>query len=206
MQHFTRRCKHCGKAYVYCTYGNGPKYGTQEGCSMEYCVECQKAITDALAKIPVKIVKKYDFVNDENKIERISKIFEEEKEKYYSTPKFLNAHKMIPDWNFKSVESCYIDKTEYYKCITYDGTILYKVAVEYNVTEGKFTGENYFEFDAQDGYVPVSQFKLPQLSSSELIVRPMSPPKGDLFYIEAKWSNNSSKDDKRSIRKSIKRK
>lgn len=206
MQHFTRRCKHCGKSYVYCTYGNGPEYGTQKGCSMEYCAECQKAINDALAKIPTRIIKDYSFVKGEKEIERISKIFEEEKEKYYSTPKFLNVHKMIPAWNFKSVELCYIDKTEYYKCIAYDGTILYKVAVEYDVIEGKLTGETYFEVDAHDGYVSVSQFKLPQLSSSELIVRPMSPPKGDLFYIEAKWNNNSSKDDKRSIRKSIKRK
>ena len=35
MQHYRLRCKHCGKEYTYCTYGNGPEYGTQEGCSME---------------------------------------------------------------------------------------------------------------------------------------------------------------------------
>ena len=47
MQHYRLRCKHCGKEYTYCTYGNGPEYGTQEGCSMEYCAECQKAIDEA---------------------------------------------------------------------------------------------------------------------------------------------------------------
>lgn len=63
MQHLIRRCKHCGKSYTYCTYGNGPEYGTQEGCSMEYCAECQNAINEALAKIPIRIVKKYTPVN-----------------------------------------------------------------------------------------------------------------------------------------------
>ena len=51
MQHFRLRCKHCYKEYVYCTYGNGPEYGTEAGCSREYCAECQKAIDDALGKI-----------------------------------------------------------------------------------------------------------------------------------------------------------
>lgn len=198
MQHFIRRCKHCGKTYTYCTYGNGPEYGTQEGCSMEYCAECQKAIDDALGKIPLRIVKKYALVNDAKEIERISKIFEEEKEKYYSTPKFLNLRKMIPDWNCESVESCYIDRTEYYKCVEYDGSILYKVAVEYDLIEENFTGENYFEVDAHDGYVPVAQFKLPKWPkcNSEISVIPMSPPKGDLFYMEYKWDVElNDKDD-----------
>ena len=191
MQHLRRRCKHCGKAYTYCTYGNGPEYGTQEGCSMDYCAECQKAIDDALAKIPHRIVKKYTLV-DAKEIKRISKIFE--KEKYYSTPKFLNCRKMIPDWNCESVELCYIDKTEYYKCVEYDGTILYKVAVEYDVIEEKFTGKKYFEVDVFNGYVPVAQFRFPKYYS-EVRVKPMSPPKGDLFYITPKWADNLNDKD-----------
>ena len=192
MEHLRRRCKHCGKAYTYCTYGNGSEYGTQEGCSMEYCAECQNAINDALAKIPRRIVKKYTLV-DAKEIERISKIFEEEKEKYY--PKFLNLRKMIPDQNCESVELCYIDRTEYYKCVEYDGTILYKVAVEYDVIEEKFTGKNYFEIDVHNGYVPVTQFRWPKYYS-EVKVRPMIPPKGNLFYIEPKWDVELNDKDK----------
>lgn len=186
MQHFIRRCKHCGKAYVYCTYGNGPEYGTQKGCSMEYCAECQNAINDALAKIPIKVVKKYAFVNDEKEIERISNIFEEEKKKYYNTPKFLDFTKIIPDWNCESVESCYIDGIEYYKCVEYDGSVSYKVAVEYDVIEENFTGENYFEIDVHNGYVPVVQHRLPKFNFDEVKVRPMSPPKGEVFYMDPK--------------------
>ena len=194
MQHIRRRCKHCGKAYTYCTYGNGPEYGTQEGCSMDYCAECQNAINDALAKIPLRVVKKYTLV-DAKEIERISKIFEEEKEKYYSTPKLFNLRKMIPDWNCESVEMCYIDGTEYYKCVEYDGTISYKVAVEYDVIEENFTGKNYFEIDVHNGYVSVIQFRWPKFNS-EIEVRPMTPPKGDLFYIEPKWNVELNDKDK----------
>ena len=154
---------------------------------MDYCAECQKAIDDALAKTVLRIVKKYTLV-DANEIEHISKIFEEEKEKYYSTPKLLNLRKMIPDWNCESVELCYIDRTEYYKCVEYDGSILYKVAVEYDIIEGNFTGKKYFENDVHDGYVPVAQFRLPKFYSE----KPMSPPKGDLFYITPKWDVESN--------------
>lgn len=196
MQHFIRRCKHCGKSYTYCTYGNGPEYGTQKGCSMDYCAECQNAIDDALAKKAIRVVKKYTLV-DAKEVERISKIFEEEKEKYYSTLKLINAARIIPDWNCESVEMCYIDRTEYYKCVEYDGTILYKVAVEYDVIEGNFTGKNYFEIDVHDGYVPVAQVRFPKFNS-EVKVKPMAPPKGDLFYLDPKWdieSNDNDKDD-----------
>lgn len=54
MQHIKCRCKHCQKTYYFCTYGNGPEWGTEPGCSMEYCGECQTAITKALSDIPVR--------------------------------------------------------------------------------------------------------------------------------------------------------
>ena len=54
MEHWILRCKHCQREYTYCTYGNGDCYGTEEGCSEEYCAECQKAIDEALSKILVK--------------------------------------------------------------------------------------------------------------------------------------------------------
>ena len=54
MEHLIFRCKHCQREYTYCTYGNGPEYGTEAGCTKEYCSECQKAIDDALSGIKVK--------------------------------------------------------------------------------------------------------------------------------------------------------
>ena len=58
MQHIYRRCKNCNKEYVYCTYGNGPDWGTEKYCSMDYCGECQKEIDDALSDISAKTPKK----------------------------------------------------------------------------------------------------------------------------------------------------
>ncbi len=63
MQHYYVRCKHCHREYLYCTYGNGPEYGTEEGCSRDYCSECQKAIDNALGKIPVKYTGKFKVID-----------------------------------------------------------------------------------------------------------------------------------------------
>jgi hypothetical protein len=57
--------------------------------------------------------------------------------------------------------------------VEYDGTILYKVAVEYDVIEEKFTGKKYFEVDVHNGYVPVAQFRWPKFNS-EVKVSPKS--------------------------------
>ena len=76
MQHFLLRCKHCGSKYTYCTYGN------EDGCSMEYCGECQSAINESLDKIPKKIIKKFDYLTDIEEIFRINSIFDREKKLY----------------------------------------------------------------------------------------------------------------------------
>ena len=105
MQHYRLRCKHCGKEYTYCTYGNGPKYGTQEGCSMEYCAECQKAIDKALEAIPRRYVVEYTLLDDSNdknisktRID-LNKVFDEERD-IYNTRSFVNLLQMIPDWGY----------------------------------------------------------------------------------------------------------
>ena len=71
MQHFILRCKHCKKEYTYCTYGNGHEYGTEEGCSREYCSECQKAIDNALKSIPIKFRPIKEEVTDEKEKQKI---------------------------------------------------------------------------------------------------------------------------------------
>ena len=72
----------------------------------------------------------------------------------------------------------------------YDGTILYKVAVEYDIIEGNFTGEKYFEIDVHNGYVPVAQFKLPKFC--EVKVAPMSPPKVTCFILTLNGTLNQT--------------
>jgi len=72
MQHCILRCRHCNKEYTYCTYGNGPEYGTEEGCSREYCAECQKAIDKALEPIKKKFEPRLKEINDPELLEKLN--------------------------------------------------------------------------------------------------------------------------------------
>lgn len=83
MQHFILRCKHCQKEYTYCTYGNGPEWGTEEGCSQEYCAECQKAINKALEVIPVKFKPIPVEIDKPELFDILDKIKEEDDKKDY---------------------------------------------------------------------------------------------------------------------------
>lgn len=194
MQHLLRRCKHCGKSYTYCTYGNGSDYGTEQGCSMDYCAECQTAINDALAKIPVRYVKKYIFVSDQEEIARLKTIFEDEKAKHYTKNNIIHAVLMIPDWGYDDVEKCYIDWVEYYKCVEDDGRILFKVAMEYDTVEGKFTGKKYEETEVEKRrYIPVSQLRFPKFT--KIKEQNMTPPSGEVFYMDTNWEVVLNKKD-----------
>ena len=177
MQHWLLRCKHCGKAYTFCTYGN------KDGCSMDYCGECQTAIDNALAAIPKKIDKKYIFLEDETKKEYLNKIFDNEKENYESEDSFLRYVPIIPDWGFKSVESCYDKGVEYCRCIKNDGTIEFKAAVEYDLIAKKYTGKEYYENEKfrDRHYTPMHQYKIPMFDRDSVPVVPLSPPKGDIL-------------------------
>ena len=73
MQHWKLRCKHCGRTYTYCTYGN------DDGCSRDYCGECQTAINNALGKIPKKITKVLDYLTDKAECLRLDSVFDIEK-------------------------------------------------------------------------------------------------------------------------------
>lgn len=88
MQHLLRRCKHCNKEYVYCTYGNGPDWGTEKHCSMDYCGECQTAINIALSNIPKKFSYQMELIPHED-FNNINKIIDEEKEKHMKESKTM---------------------------------------------------------------------------------------------------------------------
>ena len=79
MEHWVLRCKHCQKEYTYCTYGNGSQYGTEEGCSKEYCAECQKAIDEALGKIPLKFKPIEEEIKDDDLLQELLAIKENTK-------------------------------------------------------------------------------------------------------------------------------
>ena len=186
MQHYTLRCKHCGSIYTYCTYENN------DGCSKDYCGECQTAINNVLNKIPKKISKRIDILTDKAEQLRLDSIFDINKHKYemdkhledvsnHSLPTIVPV---IANWGYKTVERCYINRVEYYRCVKDDGTFDIKVAKEYDLIKNEYTGELYVEIDKNNGYeyTPVTQSKFPV--ATELVpVQPMSPPRADITFI-----------------------
>ena len=185
MQHYLRRCKHCGKTYTYCTYGN------KDGCSMDYCGCCQTAINNALAKIPVRYIKKFTYVSDQDEIDFLKNAFEEEKRKYEESKNdiiFGNLVKIVPSMGHKDIEHCTINWVEYHKYVEPDGRVLFEVAMEYDTIDGKFTNRKYEDVDgSRTYYQPVSITRMFDSVDYIVPVCPMSPTKGDmLYYIDIK--------------------
>ena len=185
MQHYRRRCKHCGKIYTYCTHGN------KDGCSMDYCDCCQIAIDNALAKIPVRYVKKFTYVSDQDEIDFLKNTFEEEKRKYEESKNdtiiFASLVKVVPSMGYKDIEHCTINWVEYHKCVEPDGRVLFEVAMEYDTVDGKFTNRKYEDTDgSRTYYQPVSISRMFDSVDCIVPVCPMAPPKGDMFYMNIK--------------------
>ena len=188
MQHLELRCKHCGIRYTYCTYGNS------DGCSKEYCGECQTAINEALSKIPKKITKRIDYITDKEEKLRLDSVFDIGKKRYEMTRllaedtshSFPEIVPVISNWGYKSVERCYIYGVEYYRCYNEDGTFDIKAAKEFNLINKEYTGELYKEVGKYGHeYTPVLQSKFP-VDIELLSEKPMSLPCGKLIYMDFK--------------------
>ena len=181
MRHWELRCKHCGRIYTY----------PSDGSSQEYCSECQTAIDAALSKIPKKITKVLDYLTDKAECLRLDSIFDIEKTRYETTKSVARTFNMffpriipiVSNWGYKSVERCYENKVEYYRCIKDDGTFDIKVAKEFDLIKGEYTGKLYVETDKNNGYeyTPVEQLKFTEVE--KVPVRPMPLPQGDLNYM-----------------------
>lgn len=189
MEHFILRCKHCHKEYTYCTYGNGPEYGTEYGCSMEYCAECQKAIDDALGKIPVKF--RHEFVPIDEPL--LLPVFQEIKSNEAKYPPGL----------------CWPTLTRTFCCGKYDNIdeyvhkgILYRVEwdddkpeelhvsvdMEYDIENNKLTGKPW-KTDEKDRYSRGRNTSkdLEKFANEKPPVVPMENPTGLLFFNDFTW-------------------
>ena len=187
MQHLILRCKHCHKEYTYCTYGNGPEFGTEEGCSREYCADCQKAIDNALSKIPVGYSSKYMEIHDS----RIFEMFERVKQNY----KEAVAKNPMEGLAIETLSMSLYDNTETY---IHDG-IKYKVEwddetpedkhvfiyAEFNLTTQKFTGKPWKVLnDSSDYYSHRRCLKLKRREISTQQIGMCEPPVGKLYYFD----------------------
>lgn len=190
MEHLIYRCKHCKKEYVYCTYGNGTEYGTEKGCTREYCSECATSIVKALNNIPVKFCPRKQLITDSKEFERINTIFDKCKIKYYNDTN-IKISKMIHDVKYKLVEGCYIDKVEYHRCTNENNDVDIFVFMEYDLINNQFTGKKYFENNNPcESYFPISQLKLNDIFDTTKI-KPLEPPTSKLFFTNFEWGESS---------------
>lgn len=176
MQHFILRCKHCQKEYVYCTYGNGPEYGTEDGCSMDYCPECQKAIDEALRKIPIKFEGRFQPINEPLLFPLFSKIRNDVVGVYkiYYCGKYDNCDTYTHNGLKFNVE--YNDNTPNDRHIS--------VEMEYDLIEKKFTGKPW-KGESKDSYIHgrnTSREIASAINGKTYEPKPMPEPTGILFF------------------------
>ena len=182
MQHLILRCKHCGKEYTYCTYGNGKEYGTEEGCSMDYCSECQKAIDEALGKIKVKFMPKYRKIKEPLLFELFDKL---RTNKQSNTLISLNEY--IGDYDNAEY---FIHNGKKFMVGWYDEKPDEKdiyISSEYDILNECFT-DKIWKYDNKDTYYYSRNFlKNFKKGFSEKILNhtyKLPEPIGDLFYFE----------------------
>ena len=192
MQHYILRCKHCHKEYTYCTYGNGPEYRTEEGCSMDYCAECQKAIDGALGKIPVRFEGRLQSINEPRLLPLLDSIREKVEGKleegYFN---FGKLTKMYCCGNYDNYDTythnglkfevAYNDDTPNDKHIS--------VEMEYDLTEKKFTGKPW-KGDYEDSYIHgrnTSRDFARAIREKTFEPKAMEPPCGNLFFNDFMW-------------------
>lgn len=200
MQHIHRICKHCHREYTYCTYGNGPEYGTEEGCSMTYCAECQKAIDEALAKIPVRFVQRFMEIKEPRLLplfDKIKKRVDEQTE----TAKFPRIQPVLPDSGNYDIIEMYYHKGKTYLVEWNEDTPNDKhisVRMMYDTQKKEFTNSYWPNDDStppQTYYRQRSWVKevkeMMGTYAEPLPVKPMAEPIGKLQYMEYMGGKNN---------------
>ena len=201
MEHIYRRCKNCNKEYLYCTYGNGPDWGTEKYCSMDYCGECQKAIDDALSKIPERYSYKMELIPKED-YDYINKTIDTQYQEY----KKEISNNLLGGFGITSItmgdeyvdiEGCYINHIYYTRGTKENGDVEIKQSMEYDLIDKKLTGKKYRFYDMPCmRYKPLSILKFPTVEL--LKVKPLDPPTGKLLFDIPEWEviiNDENKND-----------
>ena len=179
MEHWILRCKHCQKEYTYCTYGNGPQYGTEEGCSKEYCAECQKAIDEALGKIPLKFKPIEEEIKDDNLLQELLAIKEKPK-----ANAFPSMTKLAMSMDFDFIDRYTHDGKIY--IVKYNESspkdIHLFVEKEFDILNKKATGKYWRAETHEDTYQHGTSCKSTFPKNGYVSIRPLLPPSEDFFY------------------------
>ena len=190
MQHFTLRCKHCHKTYTYCTHGN------DDGCSMDYCSECQTAIDEALGKIKVKFEPKFVEIKPTFGLPELLngiKANEERKPENYS----LNFPSIVclnlPDCEYDNIEE-YTHEGKTYRIAwddDHEDDLHYFIQMEYDIEKGAVTRNVWKAEDYKDSYRKGKSAKYFMKRMCQAVSEIVSPhqcelPTGKLFYLDSK--------------------
>lgn len=173
MQHWILRCKHCGKEYTYRTYGN------KDGCSQDYCGDCQTAIDYALKAIPVRFEHRaVEFEPSDELKEKLRRIHEKEL-KRETEQLFPRISKIEPYKGYDSGEEYQCDFIRYYVRWNKanEGEKHYFVEKEYDLLNDCFT-DKYWHYEGQD-YCKPSMICRPIIS---MIESDMPAPSGMLYF------------------------
>ena len=191
MQHYILRCKHCHKEYTYCTYGNGPEYGTEFGCSMDYCAECQSAIDNALSQITKKFEARDLEIDQPGLFSVFDKIRAEEEKKEKLWP---NIHRVGECGDYDNAEIYIHDRKKFYVRWN-DDTPAEKhifISMEYDLLNNEFT-KNPWKYDVDDCYMR-SRNELRCLARALMNEQALPLPKqalplpnGKLNYMDFEW-------------------
>ena len=168
---------------------------------MDYCGECQKAIDDALSKIPERYSYKMELTPKED-YDYINKSIDFQYQEY----KKEISNNLLGGFGitgiamgdeYVDIEGCYINHTYYTRGTKENGDIEIKQSMEYDLIDKKLTGKKYHFYDMPCmQYKPLSIIKFPTV---ELIkVKPLDPPKGILMFDIPEWEvkiNDENKND-----------
>lgn len=188
MQHWKLRCKHCQKQYVYCTYGNGPEYGTEAGCSKEYCAECQKAIDDALNNIPVKFASRLVEIEEPNLFPVLDKIKEEhEKNAVFNCMRVTYGEYDVEDKYTHDFKIYWVK----YNLDTPNEKHLF-VEQEFDIFKRELTGKSWLAENGGDSYVHgMSMTK--KLMSTKAEPAKTPEPLGKLYFFDIESGEEKKK-------------
>lgn len=171
MKTYYRRCKHCCIEYRFRI--NGHRWGLEDYTS-DYCPECQKAIDDALGKIPVKYEDRWCEIDNSQ------------------IPEFVEWAKSQnhQEINLSIYRYSYIitrGRNKY--SINFDNNGVWKLYQwrYYDLINDKFTDDSVDV--AESDYV----MKVTVFTQDDVLVKPMNEPIGKIFYLGMKFVNDGDK-------------
>lgn len=203
MEHLILRCKHCQKEYTYCTYGNGPEYGTEAGCSMEYCAECQTAIDKAFANIKVKFEPRYIEIKPTFGLDKLLEGIKGEQQPTDSSIFNFNVY-CNGDNGYDNVEEYTHNGKRFHVEYNDDGEKHYFIQVEYDIEKQKYNTEKPWRTDDNsDTYTFYRSLRrhTEKMTAALANLKPrnLEPPLGQLFFNDIMWDVETLKTKETSI-------